>query len=164
MKRRAMMSLFAAMTLAANVPALADCPSRVTSAVQHAYPHAKMLSCTAERDEGTMVYEVRIRIASGKTIEMDVSPEGNILVTEEAVAVKAIPRAVLKALLANFEDATITDADRLTYDDGEILYELTFAAAGERHEMTVTEAGLVLDIDDEEVDDEDATEPDDNDT
>jgi uncharacterized membrane protein YkoI len=164
MKLHAITGLFAAMTLAANVPALADCPARITSAVRHAYPNAKVLSCTAERDEGTMVYEVRIRIASGKTIEMDVSPEGNILVTEEAVAVKAIPRAVLRALLANFEDATITDADRLTYDDGEILYELTFAAAGERHEMTVTEAGLVLDIDDEEVDDEDATESDDNDT
>jgi hypothetical protein len=163
MKLHAITGLFAAMTLAANVPVLADCPARVTSAVQHAYRNAKMLSCTAEQDEGTMVYEVRIRTTSGKTLEMDVSPDGKILATEEAVAVKSIPPAVLKALLATFLDATITDADRVTYDDGEILYELTFISAGENHEMTVTEAGLVLDIDDEEVDDEDAAEPDDND-
>jgi uncharacterized membrane protein YkoI len=164
MKRRAMMSLFATMTLAANLAARTDCPARITSAVKKAYPNAKVLSCTAEQDEGTIVYEVRIRAAGGKTIEMDVSPGGKILVTEEAVAVKTIPPAVLKALLAEFVDATITDADRLTYDDGEILYELTFAADGERHDMTVTEAGLVLDIDDEEVGDEDAAESDDNDT
>jgi hypothetical protein len=164
MKLHVMAGLLATMTLASNVPVRADCPARVTSAVKNAYPSAKTLSCTAEQDEGTMVYDVRIRTASGKTLEMDVSPDGNILATEEAVAVKAIPPAVLKALLAKFLDATITDADRVTYDDGEILYELTFAAAGERHEMTVTEAGLVLDIDDQEVDDEGDAEPDGNDT
>jgi hypothetical protein len=163
MKLRVMTGLLATMALAANLSAHADCPARVTSTVKKAYPNARMLSCTAEHDEETIVYEVRIRTAGGKTIEMDVSPDGNILVTEEAVAVRAIPPAVLKALLAEFLDAAITDAERLTYDDGEVLYELTFTSSGERHEMTTTEDGLVVDIDDEEVGD-DATDADDNDT
>jgi uncharacterized membrane protein YkoI len=140
-----MTGLFAAIAIAASVRAIAgDCPAPVTSAVAQAHPHAKTLACKAEKEDGRTVYEVKIKTADGKTLEMDVNPDGTILVTEERIAVGDVPAAVMSALRTAHADAKVSQAERLTSEDGEISYELTYKSGGHEHEMTVTQAGDVL--------------------
>jgi hypothetical protein len=86
----------------------------------------------------------------GKKLEMEVSPEGEILVTEEPIAVSGVPAPAMKALAAKFADAKISNAERLTARDGGISLELTFNSGGKGHEITVAEAGQILSVDDED--------------
>jgi uncharacterized membrane protein YkoI len=141
----------AAMALSVAAPALAgDCPAAVMSAVERAQPKSKALSCKSEKEKGSTLYEVKVQTMDGKKLEMDVSPEGEILVTEEHIPLSAVPSAAMTSLEKKFAGARVSDAERLTAKDGEVSFELTFKAGGKEHEITVTEAGEILSVDDED--------------
>jgi len=148
--------MFATLLLVAGYPASAgDCPAEVISAVLKAHAGAKTLSCDDEREEGSTFYEVKIRTADGKKLEVEVDPDGTILVTEERVPSGDVPAAVVHALHAKYADAKIKDAERLTAGTGEVSYEITFVAGAGEKSMTVTEAGVVVDVEDDDDDEHD---------
>ena len=143
-------ALFGTLVFSAGLPALAgDCPAAVTASVTKAHAGAKTLSCGSEKEKGATIYEVKIRTADGKTLEIELNPDGTILVTEERIALGEVPVAVVNALHTAHADAKVSHAERLTSGDGEISYELTYKSGGHEHEMTVSPAGDVLEQDED---------------
>src|SRR2546426_12487509 len=90
-------------TLAALVPALlataafAACPTVVKDTMGKSYPGAKVVKCATEKEHGMTLYEVKIKTADGKSLELDLEPEGKILKVEEDVRVQDVPAAIRKA-------------------------------------------------------------------
>lgn len=153
--------ILATMALAAGLPTFAgDCPAAVTSAVEKAHAGAKALACKSEREGGATLYEVELRTADGRTLELEVHPDGMILLTEEQIVTSEVPAAVSEALHTTYAGATVRDAERLTAANGEISYEISFTSGGRKQSMTVTEAGALVEV---EADDDQAVGPDEDD-
>jgi len=120
------------------------CPTSVTSAVLQAHPGATIGSCTRVEEKGQTQFEVKIAAKDGKRVELDVTPEGKILVTEEAVAVSEVPPAVTKAFAAKYGSAKPTRAVSETAADGTVTYELAFVVGGKKKEATFASDGNFL--------------------
>ena len=149
---RIVMALLATMLLSSGFPILAgDCPTAVLAAVDKAHSGAKTLACKSEQ-EGTTVYEVKIRTSDGKKLELAVRPDGAILLTEEPIATSELPAAVLAGVHARYPDARVTEVERLTAEKGEISFEVELTSGGHKQSITLTEAGAVVALEDEDED------------
>jgi hypothetical protein len=121
------------------------CPPAVTRATQKAHPSSKITACKQENEKGKVQYEVKLETKEAKKLELDVSPEGSILLTEEAVAVDSVPRAVMTAFTAKYPQMKAASADKQTKSDGSVSYEIAWKdAKGKRHEATFSEKGPFL--------------------
>jgi len=130
-------------------PALAvakpACPPAVTDAAQKAYPSSKVTACKQETVKGKIQYEVKLTTKEAKQLELDLSPEGSILLTEETIAVDSIPQAVLTAFAAKYPKAKAAGADKQTSPDGTVTYELAWKdAKGKHHEATFKDDGTFV--------------------
>lgn len=138
-----MKALLVVAVLAAPLGALAkdSCPPAVKDAVLKAHAGAKTLSCKTEKADGKVQYEVMLKTPDGRSLGLDVSPEGAILLTEEKVPVASVPAAVSAAFAARYPKAKTTAAEKQTKPDGKASYELAFKAKGKRKEATFAEDG-----------------------
>src|SRR5205823_4435346 len=84
-------------------------------------------------EDGKAQYEVKVAAPDGRKLEIDVSPEGALLQTEEPVAVNTVPQAVRVAFAAKFPGKTATRAEKQTSADGTVTFELAFADGAKRH-------------------------------
>jgi len=135
-------TLAAVVLLAVPLSAAAKgaCPAAVKTSVYKAYPDAKIRSCKRETHDGKTQYEVKLR-AGGKGLELDVSPDGAILLTEEKIELAAVPAVVTSAFSARYPKATATLAEKQTAADGKVTYELAFKSGGKTKETTFDSAG-----------------------
>jgi hypothetical protein len=146
MSSRTILTLAFAMLI---VPGLAvaktDCPSPVKDAVKKAYPSSKVTACKEEKEKGKTQYEVKIETKEAKKLELDVSPEGSVLLTEQEIAPGSVPKAVLAAFDAKYPKTKAAKAEKQTKADGTITYELAFKdAKGKKHEATFKEDGTFV--------------------
>ena len=139
MKTLLTLPLVLASALAAAAPP--PCPAAVTDAVAKKFPKATVQACKAERDEGRDQFEVKLTKADGGKVEVDVSPAGAILQTEEVVPLDQVPAAVTKAFAAKYPKAKPTRAEKQTPATGKPSYELAFLADGKKKEATFGEDG-----------------------
>ena len=132
--------------LLAASPALADtaCPAAVTTAIDKAFPKAKIDSCKPEKEHGHDQFEVKLTRADGSKAEVDVAPDGKILQVEEAIAVDKLPAAVVKAFAAKFPKTKIDRAEKQTPSSGSPTFELAFQANGKTKEVTFGEDGKFI--------------------
>jgi ApbE superfamily uncharacterized protein (UPF0280 family) len=112
------------------------CPSAVTAAVHKAHADAAVTSCKQEHEKGKSEFEVKLATAGGQTMDLDVSPDGTILLTEEPVALSAVPAEVMNALGSKYAGAKPTRAEKQTAADGTVTYEIAFAAGMKKKEAT----------------------------
>jgi hypothetical protein len=144
--------LFIALSLCAVRNANADdkkpaCPAAVTSAVAKAYPDRSLASCKHEVEDGREQFEVRLTRKAGGLLELDVSPDGKILQTEEKVDLKDVPDAVMKAFAAKYPKAKATSAEREVHADGSTYFELGFVGdKGKRQEATFSIDGKLVEV------------------
>jgi hypothetical protein len=117
------------------------CPPAVAAAVQKGYPDSKITSCKKEKEHGATQYEVRLSTKESKTLELDISPEGSVLQTEEKVEMSGVPSAVTSAFEAKYPSSKATKAEKQTKADGTITYELSFKTHGKKHAATFAEDG-----------------------
>jgi hypothetical protein len=122
----------------------ATCPAPVSDAVQKAYPSSKVTACKQETEHGKVQYEVKLETKEAKKLELDITPEGSVIQTEESVAVAAVPKAVTSAFDAKYPKMKPTQAAKQTKADGTIAYELAWKDAKGRHEATFKEDGSFL--------------------
>ncbi len=122
----------------------AECPPSVRTAVEKAHPGAKIAGCKEERERGRLQYEVGITTKEGKKMELDISPEGALLLTEESVPSDAVPEMVKKALAAKYPDAKEIEAEKQTAADGKVSYEIAFKVGNDRKELTFTPDGKLV--------------------
>ena len=120
----------------------AACPDAVTAAVAKAYPDGTVSSCKHEHEDGREQFEVKLTRKGGAKLELDVSPDGKILQTEETIALKDVPDAVTKAFAEKYPKAKATRAEREVHEDGATYYELGFTADnGKKREATFAADG-----------------------
>jgi hypothetical protein len=118
------------------------CPAAVTSAVAKAYPDGTVSSCKHEVEDGHEQFEVKLTRKAGGMLELDVSPDGKILQTEEQIELKDVPDAVTKAFAAKYPKAKATRAERELHADGNTYYELGFVGGkGKKQEATFAADG-----------------------
>ena len=121
------------------------CPSAVKDAAQKAYPNSRMTACKQEKEKGKVQYEVKLMTKEEKKLELDISPEGSILLTEESVATGAVPKGVIAAFNAKYPRMEAASADKQTKPDGTVAYEIAFRdAKGKKHEATFKEDGTFV--------------------
>ena len=119
------------------------CPDAVSAAAKKAYADGQITSCKKELDHGETQYEVKLDLRSGK-IEIDVSPAGKILQTEQAMEIAAVPPAVMKTFNAKYPAVAPTKANKLTAADNKVTYEVVYREGTKRHEVTFAEDGTFL--------------------
>lgn len=138
-------TLAAVVLLAVPLSAAAkgSCPAAVKTSVYKAHPDAKIRSCKRETQNGKTQYEVKLR-AAAKRLELDVSPDGAILLTEEKIEAAAVPAVVASAFSARYPQATATMAEKQTAANGKVTYELAFKSGGKTKEATFDSAGAFV--------------------
>ena len=142
--RSIVLAAAAVLAFSSQVPVMAsECPTVVTAAALSAHAGASVTACKQEREHGATRYEVKLATGTGP-IELDVSPEGKILLTEESVAVADVPRAVLAAFDAKHAGAQPTRAEKQTAGDGKVTYEIAFSVGSKKKESTFTAEGVLL--------------------
>jgi hypothetical protein len=146
MSSRAVLTLALAMLTAPGLAAAQpDCPAAVKDAVQKAHSSSRMTSCKQEKEKGKIQYEVKIMTKEETHLELDVSPEGAILLTEEVVATGSVPKAVMAAFDAKYAKKKVDRAEKQTHADGTVTYEVAFKdARGKKHEATFKEDGAFV--------------------
>ena len=132
-----------AWTLASRANA-ADCPAAVTSAVLKAHAGATVVACRQEVEDGKTQYEVKITGKDGRRIDCDVSPAGQILLTEEYLDLKEVPAPVMAAFAAKYAGAQATAAEKQTASDGKVTYEIAFGKGDAKKSASFDAAGKFL--------------------
>ena len=121
-----------------------DCPPAVTAAVLKAHAGATIASCKQEQGNGKTQFEVKLAATTGKGIELDVSPDGTILLTEQYVAMNEVPPEVMKAFASKYGAAKPTRGEMQTAADGKVTYEIAFAAGSKKKEATFGSDGTFV--------------------
>lgn len=136
----------AALLACASLSAFAKgaCPAPVKDAAGKAQPGSKIVSCEQETEKGKTQYEVQLKAADGKKLELDVAPDGAILQTEEKIALASVPEAVSKAFAARYAGAKAARAEKQTAADGKVTYELAWRAKGKKKEATFDAGGVFV--------------------
>jgi hypothetical protein len=125
--------------------AAAPCPSAVKDAAMKAYPASKVTACKQENEKGKVQYEVKLTTTEKKKLELDISPEGSVLLTEEPAAMSTVPAAVTAAFAAKYPKMKAASADKQTHPDGTVTYELGWKdAKGKHHAATFKDEGTFV--------------------
>jgi hypothetical protein len=114
---------------AAVAQAHAACPGVVKAGVAKAYPGSKLVACKHEVEDGREQYDTRAKRRDGVVVELDVSTTGDVLETEEPIALADVPAAVTAAFAAKYPKAKASRADKDTLAAGDVFYELAFPIA-----------------------------------
>jgi hypothetical protein len=132
--------------LVSSVAWAADpCPPRVSEAASKVAPGASIVSCKRERERGKIQFAVKLKAASSKVLELDITPEGVVLLIEEPVSVDAVPAPVRAGFALKFPNTKPHQAERQTHLDGAVTYELAFVEGGRKHEATFSAQGAFVD-------------------
>jgi hypothetical protein len=142
----------AVMLVALAAPARADeekvpldkAPKAVVEAARKRFPKAEVVGISEEREGGKTVYEVEMR-RGGKATDVTLTPEGKIVLIEQEIDAKELPKAVSGALEKKYPKAAykVVEAVYEVADGKEALdfYEVELTTA----EKKVVEVQLLPD-------------------
>ncbi len=135
-------AVVASIMLLTSVASAETCPAAVTAAVKKAFPDGTITKCAAHVEKGQKHFEAKV--SRGKaTLEIDVSPKGEILLIEEPIAVADLPAAVTRALAARYPKVKATRAEKMT-KGAELSFEIAFQSEGRRKEATFKQDGTFV--------------------
>jgi hypothetical protein len=69
--------------------------------------------------------------------------------TEEPVAIKDLPKAVVDAIEKEYPDAELLEAEKET-ENGETLYEVEIQTGGKTLEVEITPEGKIIEVEEED--------------
>lgn len=141
----------------ATTAAAEGCPQPVPAAVTKAFPDATQGPCESETEDGTTIFEIKIKKSDGTSAEIELSPDGTIIATEEVVA--AMPDGVAKAFAAKYPGATASRIEKITSPGKPATFEVKFGGK----EATFSETGDFVEEEKGEADDKDGKEEKDDD-
>lgn len=118
--------------MAAFAPAHAKkCPQQVKSAIDNAYPGAKLESCKSKSGMGHMGakkaagnYHAKLDTKDAKEVDLILAPDGAILVTEQALPTDSVPAVVITAFQTDHPDAKMNTAMKQTDSAGVVIFEI----------------------------------------
>jgi uncharacterized membrane protein YkoI len=131
-----------------------DLPKAVTKALEDKYPkgeisEAEEVTKVEGKKEKLAYYEVEVKTADKKELEVEVDPDGKILkenveASEEKVPLDKVPKAVTDAIKARWPDAELPkQALKEVGEDKKATYEIEFKTKKDELEVTLTEAGEI---------------------
>lgn len=121
-------------------PPATACPPNIAAAVATAYPDAPQKGCKAEHEDGKDIYEVVVIRTGGSEAEVELSPDGTILQTEEVISVVALPGTVATAFATRYPGQRPTRVEKIGIPNQPPRYEIAFGTK----EATFSEAGELI--------------------
>jgi hypothetical protein len=113
----------------------------VKDAALKRYPEGRITACGEEGEGRNTQFEVKLTTKDSKAVELDISPQGSLLQTEEKVDVASVPSTVISAFRTKYPSTKATAAEKQTKADGSVTYELGFSFKGKKLEATFGEDG-----------------------
>lgn len=124
-----------------------EVPAPVLAAVAKKYPTAKKTGFSKEVENKQTVFEIDLT-DGGKKLEVEVSPEGKILVEEQEIALEAVPANVRKALSdsTKYGKWTVKKAERVVSNENEAApsFELHIASGAKKAEVVFDKDGKLV--------------------
>ncbi|KGJ03008.1 PepSY domain-containing protein [Paracoccus sphaerophysae] len=139
-----------ALTVGLAVPAFAQeekkmelsaVPAAAMEAAQKAAPGVTFESVSMDDDEGTDTYELVGKLASGKTVEVDVLADGTIEEVEEEIDAAAVPAEVKATLDKELAGFAPTMVEKSTRPQGKIVYEFEGSFEGKEIDAEIDADG-----------------------
>ncbi len=118
-----------------DVLSKSKCPPSVTHAALNAYPGATVISCIQEMNHGKIQHEIKVKTKEKRKVELDVNPEGSILLTEMDVEVDSIPNAAMESFRKKYPKKKVTGSIKQIDAAGVITYEIAFSKMGKKQEV-----------------------------
>lgn len=97
-------------------------PTAVLKTFKAAYPNAKDIEYTKEKEDGQAVYEIEFEL-SERELEALYNADGKLLEVEEEIGLKEVPAVVLNQLKKEFKSYEIEEVERVNKDN-QTYYEL----------------------------------------
>lgn len=128
--------------------ARADVPKPVLATIEKRFPSAKQLGFERETEKGKVIYEANL-LDGTRRIDVDVSPEGALLVVEETIKLEAAPDAVRKGLAASkYAKMPVTKSEKVTHYEADkvtsVAFEFVVGPSAKRVEVVFAENGKIL--------------------
>jgi hypothetical protein len=144
--------LLVAVTLAGEdkeekVP-LNKAPQPVLAAVKARFQGAELKGASKEKEDGQQVYEVTIK-HQGQTIDVTLTPAGEILLIEKTIPAQKLPAAVTKTLEGKYPQAKYKIVEEITRVEKEqeklAFYEVLLTTSeGQSVEVELTPQGRIV--------------------
>lgn len=119
-----------------------DIPPAAQATIQSHTSGGTIESITCEKEEGEHFYKVEYT-KNGRAFEMEVDDKGNIMETEEILAITDLPPEVHEVINSESAGGVIKELV-LETEDGKVFYEVEFEKDGKKHEVKIAEDGTVL--------------------
>ena len=126
--------------------AVVDVPAAVRHAAEAAVPGIVITKAAKETDEGKEYYEVSGTVAGSK-VDVLVTPEGEVVEVERAMALDSVPPAVRAAAEKKLPGFVAERAESSTMKDRTTI-ELRGKVSGKVYEIALSESGEVLEVED----------------
>jgi uncharacterized membrane protein YkoI len=129
-------------------------PAKVKGAVQKEFKDAEFVSASKEKEDGKLLYEVRIKV-KGQTVEVTTTEDGEVVEVEKEIAVKDLPKAVAGAISEKYPKAVVKKAEEVT-KGGKTAYEVLLDTADKKTlEIKYDKDGKVLETEEKTGKDDD---------
>lgn len=117
-------------------------PQKVQQAVKAYAAETDIKKIEKSEDDGEAAYEFELEKAGQKS-EVKLSSNGELLATEEAVALSDIPEAALKTIQAQAAGGKILSTEKVT-TKGKVAYEALIEKDGKKTEIKVKAKGKLV--------------------
>jgi len=125
---------------------LSEAPDAVRRTVTTAAAGGRVVTTEKVVEQGRTVFEAVIE-AGGKQREISVSPEGQIIGTQDDVALTDIPEAARKAITAKAAGGKIVSTKK-SLEDGNIVFVVVIEKAGKQQQISVATDGKIIETED----------------
>lgn len=120
---------------------LAQCPPAVRQAITQYAAGSEIKKVEKGDVDGQMAYEFDLE-KGGKTSEVTLLPDGQLLSTEEPVTQAEIPAAVWSTIQQQAADGKLVSMEKAV-EKGKTVYEAVLEKGGKKREITVSPEGRV---------------------
>lgn len=121
---------------------LKDAPAAVQETIKKSAEGAKIKQVEKVTDGDKVIYEAII-VKGGKNLEVEVAPDGKIILMEEEVKLAECPAPVQATIKTEVGKGKITLLEKVT-KDGSIYYEVEFSKDGKDLEVLIALDGKVM--------------------
>jgi uncharacterized membrane protein YkoI len=123
-------------------------PKAIRDAINNRFPDAEVSSIEKEKEGGKVVFDVELK-HKGRKYEMDIEEDGTIIEIEKEVALKDVPKALIKNVKAKFPEATIKEVMEVNKVKGKEEkpdhYEVTIETSDNKtKEVNVSLTGKII--------------------
>jgi len=132
-----------------------ELPPAAAEAVAKAFPNMKIEKVKAEEENGVTLFEVELE-ADKTEVEVEVSADGIIVAVETEIAMKDVPEAAAKVILAAAEGgkveevkkeeirAEVKDKKLVKLDAAKVVYEAEIEKGDQEGEIAVDASGAIV--------------------